>query len=258
MGGQGTREPERHTRQPARTRTRQPRPAPPERAARGTGPSRCPLSPLTQPAAGQGSAVPSSAGRLRQEEPPPYPAQNCLVQVRVQVIGRGGFPDHPLVHHVPFGRVIKVEHCPLRPVEPQRQLDDASHRPRQLAQRAGQHIRAVLRVGSTSHATSVAQRASASPEPTGCSTALEDSQRVRHIALGLVRQPAARVVPWQPRPVADLANGMIGPWWFLALVVAGFAAAVVSAAGLGLALRGLRPEAAPGTARALLTDSRGP
>jgi hypothetical protein len=59
---------------------------------------------------------------------------------------------------------------------------------------------------------------------------------------GLVRQPAARVVPWQPRPVADLANGMIGPWWFLALVVAGFVAAVVSAAGLGLALRRLRPE----------------
>ncbi len=60
--------------------------------------------------------------------------------------------------------------------------------------------------------------------------------------VGLVRQPAARVVPWQPRPVADLANGMIGPWWFLALVVAGFAAAVVSAAGPGLALRRLRPD----------------
>jgi hypothetical protein len=59
---------------------------------------------------------------------------------------------------------------------------------------------------------------------------------------GLVRQPAARVVPWQPRPVADLANGMIGPWWFLALVVAGFAAAVVSAGGPGLALRRLRPD----------------
>ncbi len=59
---------------------------------------------------------------------------------------------------------------------------------------------------------------------------------------GLVRQPAARVVPWQPRPVADLANGMVGPWWFLSLVVAGFAAAVVSAAGPGLALRRLRPD----------------
>jgi hypothetical protein len=62
------------------------------------------------------------------------------------------------------------------------------------------------------------------------------------VVAGLVRQPAARVVPWQPRPVADLANGMIGPWWFLALVVAGFVAVVVSAAGLGLALRRLRPD----------------
>jgi hypothetical protein len=62
------------------------------------------------------------------------------------------------------------------------------------------------------------------------------------VIAGLVRQPAARVVPWQPRPVADLANGMIGPWWFLALVVAGFVAAAVSAAGLGLALRRLRPD----------------
>ena len=59
---------------------------------------------------------------------------------------------------------------------------------------------------------------------------------------GLVVQPAVRVVPWQPRPVADLANGMVGPWWFLALVAAGFAAAVVSAAGPGLALRRLRPD----------------
>ena len=59
---------------------------------------------------------------------------------------------------------------------------------------------------------------------------------------GFVRQPAARVVPWQPRPVANLANGMIGPWWFLALVVAGLAAAVISAAGPGLALRRLRPD----------------
>ncbi|HEY6788463.1 MAG TPA: hypothetical protein VI365_14250 [Trebonia sp.] len=59
---------------------------------------------------------------------------------------------------------------------------------------------------------------------------------------GLVRQPAAIVVPWKARPVADLANGMIGPWWFLALVVAGFVAAAVSAAGPGLALRRLRPD----------------
>ncbi len=59
---------------------------------------------------------------------------------------------------------------------------------------------------------------------------------------GLVRRPATRVVPWQPRSVVDLANGMVGPWWFLALVAAGFAAALVSAAGPGLALRRLRPE----------------
>jgi len=74
------------------------------------------------------------------------------------------------------------------------------------------------------------------------------------VIAGLVRQPAARVVPWQPRPVADLANGMIGPWWFLALVVAGFAAAVVSAAGLALALRRLRPD---GPAVVLATRAAG-
>ena len=62
------------------------------------------------------------------------------------------------------------------------------------------------------------------------------------VIASLVRQPAVRVVPWQPQPVADLANGMVGPWWFLALVVAGFAAAVVAAAGPGLALRRLRPD----------------
>ena len=58
----------------------------------------------------------------------------------------------------------------------------------------------------------------------------------------LVRQPAVRVVPWQPRSVMDLANGGIGPRWFLALVLLGFTAAVVSAAGPGLALRRLRPD----------------
>jgi hypothetical protein len=39
----------------------------------------------------------------------------------------------------------------------------------------------------------------------------------------------------------DLANGGIGPRWFLALVVLGLAAAAVSAAGPGLALRRLSP-----------------
>jgi hypothetical protein len=59
---------------------------------------------------------------------------------------------------------------------------------------------------------------------------------------GLVRQAGASVVPWQARSVVDLANGNLGPWWFLALVLLGFAAAAVSAAGPGLALRRLRPD----------------
>jgi hypothetical protein len=58
--------------------------------------------------------------------------------------------------------------------------------------------------------------------------------------VGLVRRPGQPVVPWQPRSVVDLANGMVGPRWFLALVILGFAAAAVSAAGPGLALRRLR------------------
>jgi hypothetical protein len=57
----------------------------------------------------------------------------------------------------------------------------------------------------------------------------------------LVRGPGRPVVPWQPRSVVGLANGGVGPRWFLALVILGFAAAVVSAAGPGLALRRLRP-----------------
>ena len=59
---------------------------------------------------------------------------------------------------------------------------------------------------------------------------------------GLVRRPSRPAVPWQPRSVVDLANGMIGPRWFLALVLLGLAAAAVSAAGPGLALRSLRPD----------------
>jgi hypothetical protein len=59
---------------------------------------------------------------------------------------------------------------------------------------------------------------------------------------GLVRHAGTLVVPGQVRSVADLANGMVGPWWFLALVLLGFAAAAVSAAGPGLALRRLRPD----------------
>ncbi len=58
----------------------------------------------------------------------------------------------------------------------------------------------------------------------------------------LVGRAGPRVVPSQSGSVADLANGGVGPWWFLALVVLGFAAAVVSAAGPALALRRLRPQ----------------
>jgi uncharacterized BrkB/YihY/UPF0761 family membrane protein len=39
----------------------------------------------------------------------------------------------------------------------------------------------------------------------------------------------------------DAANANAGPWWFLALLVLGFAAAGVSAAGPIVALRRLRP-----------------
>ena len=58
---------------------------------------------------------------------------------------------------------------------------------------------------------------------------------------GIVRRSGRPVVPWQSRSVVDLANGMVGPWWFLALVVLGLAAAALSSAGPGLALRRLRP-----------------
>jgi hypothetical protein len=58
----------------------------------------------------------------------------------------------------------------------------------------------------------------------------------------LVRRASPPVVPWQSRPVTDLANGGVGPRWFLALVVVGFAAAALSAAGPAQALRKLRPE----------------
>jgi hypothetical protein len=59
--------------------------------------------------------------------------------------------------------------------------------------------------------------------------------------VGLVRGPGRPVVPWQSRSVVDLANGMVGLRWFLVLVVLGLAAAALSAAGPGLALRRLRP-----------------
>jgi hypothetical protein len=58
----------------------------------------------------------------------------------------------------------------------------------------------------------------------------------------LVGRAGSQVVPGRPESVTDLANGGVGPWWFLALVVLGFVAAVLSAAGPALALRTLRPE----------------
>ncbi|HEX8007923.1 MAG TPA: hypothetical protein VF482_16020 [Trebonia sp.] len=65
---------------------------------------------------------------------------------------------------------------------------------------------------------------------------------VAAVIVGLVRHHAVSVVPWQPTSDVDLANGMVGPWWFLVLVVLGFAAAAASAAGPGMALRAARPE----------------
>lgn len=58
----------------------------------------------------------------------------------------------------------------------------------------------------------------------------------------LVRRSGSRVVPGRSESVTNLANGGVGPWWFLALVVLGFAAAVLAAAGPALALRKLSPD----------------
>jgi hypothetical protein len=65
------------------------------------------------------------------------------------------------------------------------------------------------------------------------------------VTVSLVRQPGGPPAspPASPQvpSVIDVANGMVGPWWFLALIVLGFAAGGVAAAGPGLALRRLRP-----------------
>lgn len=58
----------------------------------------------------------------------------------------------------------------------------------------------------------------------------------------LVRHVGAVQVSPGPHAVIDLANGGVGPWWFLALAVLGLAAGAVSAAGPILALRRLRPD----------------
>jgi hypothetical protein len=66
---------------------------------------------------------------------------------------------------------------------------------------------------------------------------------VAAFAIGrLASRAGPTVMPSQSGPVADLANGGVGPGWFLVLVVLGFAAAALSAAGPALALRRLRPE----------------
>jgi hypothetical protein len=61
----------------------------------------------------------------------------------------------------------------------------------------------------------------------------------------LVGRSGPLVMPGRSESVTDLANGGVGPRWFLALVVLGFAAAVLSAAGPGLALRSVRPQGPP-------------
>lgn len=71
---------------------------------------------------------------------------------------------------------------------------------------------------------------------------------VAAIIVGLVRRPATPVSPGAHAAI-DLANGNVGPGWFLFLVILGLAAAVASAAGPGLALRRLRPSG-PDVARA--------
>jgi hypothetical protein len=58
----------------------------------------------------------------------------------------------------------------------------------------------------------------------------------------LVGRSGPLVMPGRSESVTDLANGGVGPRWFLALVILGFAAAALSATGPALALRRLRPE----------------
>lgn len=57
----------------------------------------------------------------------------------------------------------------------------------------------------------------------------------------LVRHDRGGKVYPKLNSVIDLANGGVGPWWFLALTALGIVAGVLSAAGPGLALRQIRP-----------------
>ena len=61
------------------------------------------------------------------------------------------------------------------------------------------------------------------------------------VTVSLVRRPGEPVYP-NVNSVINLADGMVGPWWFLALIVLGFVAGGVCATGPGLALRRLRPD----------------
>lgn len=61
------------------------------------------------------------------------------------------------------------------------------------------------------------------------------------VIVKLVRHAGAGTVYPRLNSVVDLANGGVGPWWFLGLIVLGFAAGGLFAAGPGLALRRLRP-----------------
>jgi hypothetical protein len=61
------------------------------------------------------------------------------------------------------------------------------------------------------------------------------------VTVSLVRHAGRLTVYPKLNSVIDLANGGVGSWWFLTLIVLGFAACAVSATGPGLALRRLRP-----------------
>jgi len=56
---------------------------------------------------------------------------------------------------------------------------------------------------------------------------------VSAVIASLVRRAGAGIVPGQTRPVVDLANGMVGPWWFLAQQRVHRAVRVLSAGAVG-------------------------
>jgi hypothetical protein len=61
------------------------------------------------------------------------------------------------------------------------------------------------------------------------------------LTVRLAQRASGLKVYSKPNSVIDLANGGVGAWWFLTLIVLGFAACAVSATGPGMALRRLRP-----------------